>query len=63
MITIAKILHFYEIWLHINMVLFPEDMIFMGLILPFSFWRRGWEMRPKPDLTPAVGVPCFCHQG
>jgi hypothetical protein len=29
---------------------FPEDIIFMELILPFSFRRRGWGMRSKPDL-------------
>jgi hypothetical protein len=29
---------------------FPENIIFMGLTLPFSFRRRGWGMRPKPDL-------------
>jgi hypothetical protein len=38
------------------MVNFSEDIIFMGLILPFSFRRRGWGMRSKPETDAII---CF----
>jgi hypothetical protein len=36
---------------------FHEDIIFMGLTLPFSLRRRGWGMRSKPDLSQAFCSP------
>jgi hypothetical protein len=36
---------------------FPEDIIFTRLKLPFSFRRRAWGMRPKPDRP----MPAFCN--
>jgi hypothetical protein len=57
MIKTAKILHFYKIRLYIVVGYFTEDIIFMGLTLPFSFRRRGWGMRSKPDLSPAFSPP------